>query len=225
MSRSDNVNQKHVDLYKLRQSAIASSLHSNLAQPIVAAKNFAAAIMSIPGDDENVHEARALAEMILEMTDQAYTVAYDLMRENDSDLFTASSESIQLNIERFAEVLRWPSRDIALHVSENMHSLSMENFLRTVVLDWVKSLFIYLTRHTTVSLVDVTITGNDLGFKLEITSNAVLSKNQLDDEAVILNIRKQIHVFDGTLMLENTENHTFFKILIPPIFQMLTVIK
>jgi len=75
MSHSDNMSQKFLDLYQLRQASIASTLHSNLAQPIVAAKNFAAAITTIQGDDEKLQEARELASVILEMTDQAYTAA------------------------------------------------------------------------------------------------------------------------------------------------------
>ncbi len=232
MSHSVDRNQQHLqkylDLYQLRQSAVASTLHSNLAQPIVAAKSFAAAIISLQGDDVNLKEAQELAGTIFEMTDQAYTVAYDLMREIEFDVAANSGESMQSVIERFGMLLRLNERGIKLLVFEDVSSVSVDSFVQVVMLDWVKALLIYLSRHTKASDVVVRSVGNELGLKLEVTANVTLNSEQLETELVFVNICKQLEVLNGSLQInshskQKNNQQSCVSIVIPPDCGMLTL--
>jgi len=54
--------------------------------------------------------------VILEMTDQAYTAAYDLMRENDIEAIAGGGLSMQSAIESCGSLLRLNKRGIQLMV-------------------------------------------------------------------------------------------------------------
>lgn len=224
MSHSDSWKQKYLDLYQLRQGSIASTLHSSLAQPIVAAKNFAAIIADLQGDDPNLQEARKLAGVILEMTNQAYTATYDLMRETDADVAIDSYDSMRLAIEGYGELLRLNKRGIKLDVYENLASVSIDRFVQVIVLDWVKAFLIYLARQTEVSVVDVKLVSNDVGLSLNVMPNVALSAEQLGAEIALVNIHKQLQVLAGALLVDESNNKTCVKITIP-YSDVLTVIK
>ena len=215
----------YLELYRQQQAAIASRLHSDLAQPIVAAKNFAAAIMSIQGEGEGLKEARELAEVILEMTDQAYAVAYDLMRENEPDVDVDSCSSLQSAIERYGILLRLSKRGIKLAVVEDLSPISIGDFLQALVLDWVKTVLVYLARHEKVSVIDVKLTGSEIGLSIDIVPGIELNSERLESELVMANIRKQLETLTGTLTVDRENNQTALRIVIPPTSKMLRVIK
>lgn len=215
----------YLELYRQQQAAIAGRLHSDLAQPVVAAKNFAAAIMSIQGEGEGLAEARELAEVILEMTDQAYTVAYDLMRENEPDVDVDSCGSLQSAIERYGILLRLSKRGIELAVVEELSSMSIDNFLQALVLDWVKTLLVYLARHEDVSAISVKLTGSEVGLMIDVVPDIELNSDRLEAEIVLANIRKQLEILDGTLSVSNASGQTVLRVVMPSTCRMLTVIK
>lgn len=215
VDRSQQHLYKYVELYQLRQSAIASTLHSNFAQPVVAAKNFAAAIINLKGGDSNLKEAQELASLILEMTDQAYTVAYDLMRENEANIAANSDESMKSIIEQFGALLRLNDRGIKLLVFEDMSSVSVDRFVQIIIIDWIKALLIYLTRHTKINDIVIKSTGNNLGLSFEITSNVAITAQLLESELVFIHIRKQLQILTGSLRINGDDKQSCLSIVIP----------
>lgn len=225
MSHSVKQRQIYLELYRQHQAAIASRVHSDLAQPIVAAKNFAAAIMSIKGEGEGLAEARELAEVILAMTDQAYTVAYDLMRENEADVDVDSGRPIQSAIEHYGRLLRLTKRGIELVVVDDSLSVSMDSFLQALVFDWIKTLLVYLARRENVSVINIKLTGNEIGLNIDLVTNIALSSDRLEQEIVVANMRKQLATLVGTLTINNANSQTALEIVIPFGSEMLTVIE
>jgi hypothetical protein len=225
MSHSVKHKQIYLDLYQQQQDGVASRLHSNLAQPIVAAKNFAAAIMSIKGEDPNLQEARELAGVIFEMTDQAYTVAYDLMREAEQDVEVDSCCSMQSAIERYGISLRLSNRGVNLVVVEDLSLILMDSFLRSIVLNWIKTLLIYLLRNTNVSNVDVKLQGSDAGLSLDIVANIDLKSEHIETAVALTCIRNQLKTLTGTLCVDSVANQTSLRMVVPPTCETLMVIK
>ena len=217
LAQQQNI-QKYIDLHRLQKSSVASAVHSNFAQPVVAAKNFAAAIASLNSDDANFKEAQELAGFILELTDQAYTVAYDLMRQNETSINDDSSDShksMQSAIEHFGVLLRFNDLGIKLQITENISSITVDRFVQIVILDWIKAILIYLSRQTDVNKIVIKSIGNDLGLNLEIASNIVVDADQLETELVFINICKQIDILSGNFSIKNNTKQCYMSIVIP----------
>ena len=179
--------------------------------------------MSIQGAGANIHEARELASVILEMTDQAYTVAYDLMRETEPEVGPANS--MEASIEGYGALLRLNRRGVELDVFEDISSISIDSFVQVIVLDWIKALLVYLARQTKISAIQVTLKGGNAGLGLEIASNLELEIESLESEIVLANIRKQLETLDGSLTVGYANNQTCFKIVVPLASELLTETK
>ena len=210
--------QKYIDLYRLQQSSVASVLHSNLAQPVIAAKSFAAAISSIKSEDTNLKEAQKLASFILELTDQAYTVVYDLMRQNEvsiSDFSHDSHKSMQSTIEQFGLLLRFDDLGIKLQIFENVSLISVDRFVQIVMTDWIKAILIFLSRQSGVSNITVRLIGNEHGLNLEVTANIIIDADQLETELVFVNICKQLDILSGSFSIRSSDKQCCMSLVIP----------
>ena len=213
--RMQNKMQKYIDLYRLQQSSIASALHSNFAQPVVAAKNFAAAIKSLNGEDAKLKEAQELAAYILELTDQAYVAAYDMMRQNDTSIPIDLDEPIRPMIEKFGIFLRLNDLGINLNVIENISSISIDRFIKILLLDWIKGVLIYLSRHHDVNNIDIQLKVTDQELKLNIDSNIVVEAEQLKAEFVFITILRQLELLSGHFSIKDDTEQCCMRIVIP----------
>ena len=210
-----NKMQKYIDLYRLQQSSVASALHSNLAQPVVAAKNFAEAIKSLKGEDAKLKEAQELAGYILELTDQAYVAAYDMMRQNDTSISIDPDEPIRPVIEKFGTFLRLGDLGINLNVTENVSSISIDRFMKILILDWIKGILIYLSRHCDMNNIDIQLKATDQDLHLNIDSNIVVDAEQLKTEFVFITIHKQLEILSGYFSIKNSTEQCCMCIVIP----------
>lgn len=213
--RTDNNMQKYIDLYRLQQSSVASALHSNFAQPVVAAKNFAAAINSLNGEDAKLKEAQELAGYILELTDQAYVAAYDMMRQNDTSIPVDLDEPIRPIIEKFGTFLRLGDLGINLNVTENVSSISIDRFMKILILDWIKGVLIYLSRQRDVNNIDIQLKVTDQELNLNIDSNIVVDAEQLKTESVFITIHRQLELLLGHFSIKDNTEQCCMRIVIP----------
>jgi len=211
----------YVELDLVKRKNIAARLHSHFGQPLVASKSFANAIISLQGQNDKLPEAKEMANIILQMTDEVYSLAYDLMLESDVDIVDEIF-NLESAIKYFADKIRLSKRGIKFEL--DIHSLLSELLdksklfdegLQRVLFDNLRSLMVYIARYAETNILRINIKeiGNTILTELFIKTEITLDK--LNQELVITGVKNHIEVVNGRFSISKVKDRTRFCIELP----------
>jgi len=201
-----------------KRKTIASRLHSHFGQPLVAAKSFANAITRLDGDDKKLLEAKEMASLILQMTEEVYAVTYDLMMENDPD--EGFDDECRLDLERalnyFSKKIRLEKRGIQFETQIDSASINrLDEYLERVLFDCLRALILYIARYAKTSYLRIEIEKLDSKIVTCLSFESGLTVDKLNREIVIDGVKQQLLLLNGNIEIISRDTQFRFVMRLP----------
>ena len=224
MIKNNSKNQFAIDYVELdlvKRKNIAARLHSHFGQPLVASKSFANAIIGLQGQNDKLVEAKEMANIILQMTEEVYSLAYDLMLESDVDIVDETF-NLESAIKYFADKIRLSKRGVKfeLDICSSLRNLLNSNKLlgeglQRILFDNLRSLMVYIARYAATNNLRIKIKENSGSILTELYIKTEIALDKLNQELVITGVKNHVDVVNGRFGISKVKGSTRFSIELP----------